>query len=291
MRRAIALVLFASSLARAAGVAVLCDDKVAQFRETLAAVKEVLPGAPVIDPGAPDAAAKLAAADPAVVLAVGQKAVQAARAAAPDRPLVYCMVLGGGVSPSKTATGVPLEVPPYAQFSLWKSLAPGAKRVGVIYDARTSGAYVDEAARAAAQLGLTLTKKSVSDPKEVRSAFSSMEDDIDVLWLVPDPRLASAEMFKYLLVTTLDRKIALFAFLDGFTREGALASLAPDYRDIGRRAARLAAGIAGRPAAERVPVPAPVTSPGSLTINAKTAKQLGVDVPDWLIARARQVYR
>ena len=125
----------------------------------------------------------------------------------------------------------------------------------------------------------------------MRGALSSLADEIDVLWLVPDPHLNTSEMFKFVLVATLDRKIALLGFLDGYTQQGALASVAPDFKDNGHRAARLASGIAGRAAAERLPVPPPVTSPGSLTINLKTAHQLGIVVPDWMLSRARQVYK
>jgi ABC-type uncharacterized transport system substrate-binding protein len=108
---------------------------------------------------------------------------------------------------------------------------------------------------------------------------------------MPDPRLITAEMFNYLLVYTLERKIALFGFLDSFTEAGALASVAPDYQEIGRRAGQLAAGIAARPADARLPVPPPMGGAGALSVNVKTARQLGVDVPQQVLSRARQVFR
>jgi putative ABC transport system substrate-binding protein len=95
-------------------------------------------------------------------------------------------------------------------------------------------------------------------------------------------------MFSFLLVFTLEHKIALFGFSDSFTQAGALVSVAPDYQEIGRRAARMAAEGALKPGA---PLPAAMTSPGALTVNLKTAKQLGLDIPQSVLSRARQVYR
>ncbi|HWE26966.1 MAG TPA: ABC transporter substrate binding protein, partial [Polyangia bacterium] len=111
------------------------------------------------------------------------------------------------------------------------------------------------------------------------------------LWLMPDPRLISAEMFNFLLVFTLEHKIALFGFLDSFTQAGALASIAPDYGDIGRRAARIAADLAQKPPEARLPVPPPVGAGGVLSVNAKTAKRLGLDIPPSALGKAKQVYR
>jgi putative ABC transport system substrate-binding protein len=165
-----------------------------------------------------------------------------------------------------------------------------AKRVGVIYDPRTSAAFMEDAVKAAGALGVTLVARPVSDAREVRTALSEIADGIDVLWLMPDPRLISAEMFNYLLIFTLERRIALFGFLDSFTQAGALASVAPDYHEIGRRAAQLAAEVAARPADARLPLPPPTTSPGALSVNTKTAQQLGVAIPPSVLAKARQVY-
>jgi ABC-type uncharacterized transport system substrate-binding protein len=85
-------------------------------------------------------------------------------------------------------------------------------------------------------------------------------------------------------------KVALIGSDDKSTAGGALFSLAADARDIGRRAARLALGIAGRAAEARVPVPSPTTSPGALTLNATTAAALGIDLPETIVKKARKVF-
>jgi putative ABC transport system substrate-binding protein len=284
------LTLFASNV-HAGGVTVIVDGRVAQYREALEAAREVLRNPSLVDVSAPDAAEQVHRAESGVILAVGQKALQLAKEKAPGAATVFCMVLGSAAAPSRTVTGVRLEVPASAQLQLIKQVHPGAKRLGVIYDPRTSAQVIEDAVKAAGSLGFTLVSRAVHDPREVRGALAEMADGIDALWLLPDPRLLSAEMFSYLLASTLERRIALFGFLDSFTEAGALASIAPDYAENGRRAGRLAMELAERPSETRFPVPAPLSSSGSLSINSKSAKQLGVDVPPSVLAKARHVYR
>jgi ABC-type uncharacterized transport system substrate-binding protein len=161
----------------------------------------------------------------------------------------------------------------------------------MIFDSRTFGSYAQAATQAASAQGITLVTRPVSDGKEVRAALADIAGSIDGLWLVPDPALVNIEIFNFLLVTTLERKLALFGFFADFTRRGALASVAPDYAEIGKQAAKLAADLAGKPAAARSPLPPSLASPGGLTINAKTARQLGIDLSDDVQAAAKQVYR
>ena len=59
---------------------------------------------------------------------------------------------------------------------------------------------------------------------------------------------------------------------------------------MGRRAARMALGIAGRAPDARLPVPAPATSTGALSLNAASAQALGIELPEAIVAKARKVY-
>jgi putative ABC transport system substrate-binding protein len=283
--------LLQSASAWAGGVVAISDSRVAQYKEAMAAARDLLGSSvPMVEVAAPDAGAQLAAKQPAVILAVGQKALDVAKASAANVPTIFCMVLGSAGLQSRTVTGVRLEVPPQMELEQLRQVAPGAKRVGLIYEPKASGALVEEAVKAAGRLGLALVTKPVTDAKGVRPALLEIADSIDALLLLPDPRLITSEMFAFLLSFTLERNIALFGFLDSFSRAGALASIAPDYPEIGRRAAKLALELAARPEAMRLPVPGLVGSPGSLTINSKTAKKLKIDIPKSVSAKARQVF-
>jgi ABC-type uncharacterized transport system substrate-binding protein len=273
----------------APGIIAISDDKVAQYREALEAAKEVARDAAFVDENAPDATEQLRQAE--LILAIGPRALQLARSAAPQTPTVYCMVLASSVQPSKNVTGVALEVPPYVQFAEWKQIKWDGLRVGVVYDPQASKSYFDEAGKAAAALGLTLVTRPITQSKDLLSAVAQIADKIDVLWLMPDPQLFTAEAGRSLIGFALERKVPVLAFADTFTQAGALASMTPDPRDIGRRAARLAIGILGRNPDARMPLPPPTTSPGALSVNLRTAAQLDIDVPDSLLRKAHQIYR
>ncbi len=272
-----------------AAVLILTDGRVTQYREALDAAREVLRDAAVVDLNEPDAAARVAPA--AIILTIGQRAAQLAQSSAPSAVLVSCMVFGRAVAGSRRITGLRLEVAPDVQLGFFRRVHSGLRRLGVIYQAKVSGDYLAEAQRAAVALGLTLVPRAVTDAREVRSTLPELVSGIDALWLLPDPQLISADMLNFLLVSTLERKLPLLGFLDSFTKVGALAAVAPDYKAIGQRAARLAAELAARPLEARLPVPPMADSPGSFSLNLKTARQLGIDIPADVVAAANQVYR
>lgn len=295
----VARVLFAGCLlllawrsrAYAAPIVIVTDSRVAQYKEALGAAKAELSNPPVVELTSPDLAAQLQRAEPVVALAIGQRAIQVIQARQPQLPIVYCMVLGSAAPAVRNVTGVRLEVQPEQQLALLRRVHPEAKRLGVLYDPRTFSGFVAEVSKAAGASGVTLVSRPVSDGLAVRPALTQMIEGIDALWLLPDPSLITSDMFNFLLVYTLEHKVALFGFFDSLTRAGALASVSPDYPQIGRLAARLALEIAARPAEARLPLPAAQWSPGVLSINANTAQQLGIDLSSQAQAKASQVYR
>jgi len=215
-----------------------------------------------------------------VILAVGTRALTLARTVAPETPVVYAMVPAADVQAGKGVTGVSLEVPAYAVLAQWKQLRYDGTRIGLVHDKATP---VADAAKAAAALGMTLTVRAVDGAAAVDAAVAELGPKVDALWVVSALPPATAARWR--------AKVALLGASDGATAAGALFSLAPDPGDIGRRAARLALGLAGRAPAQRLVAPPPATSPGALTLNATTAAALGLDLPDPIVKKARKVYR
>jgi ABC-type uncharacterized transport system substrate-binding protein len=271
------LLLALASPARA-GVVLLGSEHAGDDKVALDAARQTAPAFSFADVDSADAAEQLRHAD--VILAVGARAVTLARSIAPETPLVYAMVPAAEVQSGKGVTGVALEVPAYAELAQWKQLRWDGLRVGVVQD---KTAPVPDAAKAAAALGMTLTVRAVDGPTRVGAAVDELAPNVDAVWIATALPQAAAAKWR--------GKIALIGVNESATAVGALFSLAPDAADIGRRAARLALGIAGRAPDARLPVPPPATSPGALTLNASVASALGIELPDPIVKKARKVYR
>lgn len=276
---ALLLPIVISGVARGNGVVLLGSEQQPELKEAIAAARGTAPELSFADLDSQDAAEQVRHAE--VVLAVGGRALVMARALGPDKPIVYAMVPAAEAAPSKNVTGVALEVPVYAQFAVWKQLRFDGQRMGVLYDKQSSPSLA-EAEKAARALGLTLSPRAVEDPAKLAGALAELGDSVDALWLAPDEKWAAPETARAVAAAARKRKVALLA-------PGGVAWLSPDATDIGRRAARMALAIAGRK--ERLPVPPPTSSTGALMLDATFAQELGIDLPETLLKKARKVYR
>jgi putative ABC transport system substrate-binding protein len=226
-----------------------------------------------------------------VVIAVGRKSLNFAKEHAQGHPIVFCMVLGiSNADLSKSVTGVPLEPDAKAVLEDLRELSSTFQRIGFLYNPKTSEVLATEASRAAKTQGVTLIAIAVASAEELKGAIQKL-GDVNALWLPPDPKLFSKEVFSLLLSLSAERHVPLIGFLDSLTQAGALASISPNYGDNGVRAGKLAAELLARPEGRRLPVPGPVFAPGNLTINLQTAQALGVSVSAKAIASATQVIR
>lgn len=234
-------------------------------------------------------ARRIRASDAALVLAVGVKAALAAKLEVLDVPVVYCLVL----DPDKydlsasNVSGISLEVPPAQQFSTMKAILPKLKRIGVLYDPSKSARLMQEATMVAKQQGLELLAQPVSSEREIPPMLRSLLPLVDALWLVPDTTVLSEESLPFILQESLDANRSVFGFSSEFVKRGALLGISVNYRDIGKQAARLSRRILDR---QVVPPIKAVPDHFTLTLNLKTARFLGLDIPPEIERRADERY-
>jgi len=277
-------------LALAGAPVVVLESGVAPYRIAAQAAEKQLPGAIEVSPDDPALAAKLK--DAPVVVAVGRPSLKAARAHVSAKPVIFCMVLGvTRVDLSGMVTGIPLEPSPNELLHRIRTVVPNAKNVGVVYDPHQSGYYIERAKTSAGAEGLTLYVAPVKDGAAARDAVDAMLGKVDALWLPPDVKLFTRELSTYILAKASENRLPLFGFLETYTDDGALAAVSSNYADAGDRAGKLAAQLAAKPEGERLPVPPPSYAPGDLSINLRTARALGIDVPQVALAGAVKVVR
>jgi putative ABC transport system substrate-binding protein len=235
-------------------------------------------------------ARKIRASDPALVLAVGLKAAKAAQLEIADTPVVYSMVLDptkyGLTTPNMT--GVLLEIPLERQLSVIRSVLPDMRRIGALYDPAKTATTIADAQRLTKRDGIELLANAVSHEREVPAALRTLLRSVGALWLVPDSTVLTDESLRFILNAALEQHVPVIGFSREFARSGALLCLSVNYSDIGRQAGQVARKILdGRLTMPMKPVPPERID---LSLNLKTARFLGIDMPKDLENRADELY-
>jgi len=243
-------------------------------------------------------AAELVALVPDVILAVGGPTVEPLQQATRSVPIVFVAVadpVGAGyvaslARPGGNVTG--FTVFEYGMSGKWlellKEIAPGVTRAAVLRDsASPAGSGQLGAIQAVApSFGVELSPIGVRDPAEIERAVTAFARGSNGGLIVPASGLAIVHREPIITLAARHRLPAVYPYRV-FVTGGGLISYGPDRVDQYRRAA----GYVDRILKGEKPADLPVQAPTKyeLVINLKTAKALGLDVPDKLLARADEV--
>ena len=244
-------------------------------------------------------AAELVALSPDVVLASAGSIVGALQQASRTVPIVFVTTIdpvGGGWVESLSRPGTNATGFASFEFSMsgkWlellKEIAPGVKRVAVIRDPLVPAGSGGFAAiqTVAPSLGVELTPVGVRDAGEIEHAIANFARGPNGGLILVGPT-SSVQRHRDLIVALAARHRLPAVYANRlFVIGGGLISYAPDSLDQYRRAA----GYVDRILKGEKPADLPVQAPTKfeLTINVKTAKALGLEVPLTLLARADEV--
>jgi putative tryptophan/tyrosine transport system substrate-binding protein len=161
---------------------------------------------------------------------------------------------------------------------------PNAKRIAVLMSGNLSQeGMVKDAYAAAGTLGLTIIPVTALTPDDLGDAFAKMHSEsCDALFVLADPRI--------------DRRIVELAnewrlpaiYQAGYIVDmGGWLSYGPDFHQLFRQAAVYVDRILKGANPADLPVEQPTKF--ELAINLKTAKALGLTIPDSILARADKV--
>jgi putative ABC transport system substrate-binding protein len=233
-----------------------------------------------------------------VVSTGGEPAALAAKAATSTIPIVF----GTGTDPVKAglvasynrpggnATGINFQTADMEskRLGLLHELMPQAKNIVFLYNPKFAAAegQLHDVRAAARTLGLQINALNASTDDEINAAFRTMvQQQTAALILAADP-FFDTRRSQLVVLAAYNSLPAIYQFRE-YAAAGGLMSYGIDaidaYRQIGIYAARILKGAR--------PVDLPVMQPTKfeLVINLKTAKTLGLDVPDKLLARADEV--
>ena len=244
------------------------------------------------------AAAELVSLAPDLILVHGSSGMDAMQRATRTVPVVFVVVpdpIGAGYANSQARPGG--NATGFAQFEfgiggkwleLLKELVPGLKRAGVIRDPRiTAGPGQFGAIQSIApSLGIDITPLNVLDAAEIERAIVAFAGTENSGVVVTGSALAVVHR-NLIISLAAKHKLPAVYFADFLVRGGGLASYGPDLVDQYRQSATYVDRILKGEKPADLPVQAPTKY--ELVINLKTAKALGLDVPQSLLARADEV--
>src|SRR6266704_1880000 len=169
-----------------------------------------------------------------------------------------------------------------------KELVPSAAPVAVLWNhaSRNSLRYWQAAEAAARARDWKLLKLEIRDPGEIDGAFRAAADAHAGALLDIAPRLTFARARQVAELASRHRLPAMYDLRE-YVESGGLISYRADINDIWRRAATYVDKILRGAKPGDLPVEQPTKF--ELVINLKTAKALGLTIPDSLLSRADQV--
>ena len=230
-----------------------------------------------------------------MAIGIATPTAQALVNAIDDVPVVYAAVtdpISAGLVPSYDAgagnvTGSSDLAPVRAQFDLLTELVD-ARTVGHVYAGGEANAVaLAELARAAAdQVGVAFVEATVVNSSEVRSTALSIVDRVDAFYVSTDNTVVSALSALVEVAETAGVPI-ISADTTSAEPGGVLAALGFDYYSLGRATGRLVGDILDGADPATIPTLF-LTDPSDLDllINLDVAAELGIAVPDRLLADA-----
>ena len=176
------------------------------------------------------------------------------------------------------------------RLQLLKEAIPRVARVAVLWNSDTpySPKVIEELRAAAPSLSIELNFVGVRAPAEIGPAFSGLSRaHAQALYIIEDPLFFThrATLLKLALKAQLPAMFGARQYAD----EGGLMSYGPNFGDLFRRSA----GYVDRILKGTKPGDLPIEQPTrfDLVVNLKTAKALGIEIPESILLRADEVIR
>jgi ABC-type uncharacterized transport system substrate-binding protein len=232
-----------------------------------------------------------------MIATYGTATALAAKDATSVIPIVFTIVsdpVGSGLvtklaRPGGNVTGFSTEQVDIAgkRLEILLELIPDLHRVAILANATNLGTLreMNEAEKAAKQLGLQTVALRVRNPEDIAPAIEAAHHDAQALFVTSDAFLNNNRVL--INASAIDAQLPTVYGYEGPTQSGGLISYGPNYADLFRRLADYADKILRGTKPGDLPIEQPTKF--ELAINLKTAKALRIKVPPSLLAIANDV--
>ena len=176
---------------------------------------------------------------------------------------------------------------PGKRLELLREVVPGLRRLAVMANVGNSASVreMGEVELMARKLGLDFVASEIRRAEDIAPALEALKDRVDALYLPPDA-LTDANRVRINGAALSARLPTMYAYRE-YVQSGGLMSYGPNYPDLFRRSADIVDKVLGGMKPAEIPVEQPTKF--DLVVNLKTAKALGLTVPDKLLALADEV--
>jgi putative ABC transport system substrate-binding protein len=233
-----------------------------------------------------------------VIVTYGTPASQAAKRATDTIPIVMAAIIDPVASglvtniarPGGNLTGQSMMSSDLAakQLEILKELVPKASRVAVLQNPTNPGnaPEVRQAQDAARALGVRLQLVGASGPSEIDSAFAAMTNEQAGAVIVLVDAVLQNNRARITNLAARHRLPTVYGLRE-YAEAGGLLAYGPNRLDMFRHAATYVDKILKGAKPGELPIEQPTKF--ELVINLKTAKALGLTIPQSLLVRADEV--
>ncbi|PYM97041.1 MAG: ABC transporter substrate-binding protein, partial [Candidatus Rokuibacteriota bacterium] len=185
-----------------------------------------------------------------------------------------------------TTTNVELSA---KRLEFLKAAVPNLTHVAVLVNRTNPQApsLRKQTERGSSSLGLEMQILEVESAENLPRVFKSIVPRVGALLVLPDPWLGSGDRQVQIAALALKHRLPTMERDRSFVAAGGLMSYGPNSTDLFRESARHVDKILKGTQPADLPVEQPTKF--ELVINLKTAKALGLTIPQSLLVRADQV--
>jgi putative ABC transport system substrate-binding protein len=242
----------------------------------------------------PALAAELVALAPDVIVGSATPSTAALQRATTSIPIVMSGIadpIGNGfvkslARPGGNITGTSTLGPEISVKSveLLHAAVPNAKRIALLTSPNPQlQNMTKEADRAAKALGLIVVPFTAHTPADFEDVFAQIHKEVcDALVVISDPRIT-----RKLVDLANEWRLPAVWQISNYADMGGLMSYSADFNELGRQGAVYVDKILRGSNPAELPVQQPTRL--ELRVNLKTAKALGLTIPDSILARADEV--
>jgi putative tryptophan/tyrosine transport system substrate-binding protein len=232
------------------------------------------------------------------VIVTSANGVRIARRATSTIPIVFAAFgdpVAAGLAeslakPGGNVTGLTIQPSDLAtkRIDLLREIIPNFRRLSALANVAATGLLSQEVEglrTAAAKLNIEANILELHTADDIAPALARLKGTTDALYVLSEP-LVNANKARIIETATTEKIPTMFGFRE-FVDAGGLMSYGPNFSDLFRRAADFTDKILRGAKPADMPVQQPVKF--DLIFNLKTAKTLGLKIPETFLVRADEV--